>query len=1008
MMQTNLFGIMRAQTDIQGQYWFGDFNFLLPATTYPTPSFKPHKSLYLILLTLISLIISSQTTSAQTYQPSNRIPIADNTLDSKVSGESNNFTITGGLSKGQTLFHSFTDFSVPTNGQANFARSSANRDIITRVTGGVFSDINGLVNTNGANFFLINPQGVVFGSNARLNVGKAFVATTADGIDLVNAGGKAYNFGVSGAGDTSLLTVDSNVLFNPTKLTMGGSNSGSKGIINYGTLQTNNYSQYIGLIGGNVILDGQYGGGKIVAPGGRVDLGGANSAGIITIDDRGLVGSNGLKFSDVSLLNGGQVTVRADRTLGTVNTFLNNVTAPGSSINISTNNLKLTNDRSTVNAAPSGLDAGLAINSGTKTATSGSININSTGNITLDNAAYIKNTISSQSGGKIGDIKIVANSFDLNNSSTISARTDGTGDAGNISIKTTGNLTISGTDNPNLLIGKYRKALSKIDASTNGEGKAGKILINAVGDMKITNLGEIFAGIESKGIGDSKGIEISARNLSLTNTSQISASSSGQGNAGNIDITTAGNLTVSGTDNPKYLTNDNQFPLSRISTQIISGTNNSGKITIKAGGDVSINNRGVFFAGKNDEGTGDSKGIEIRANNFSLTNFSHLYATNNGAGKGGNIDITTTGNIIVSGTDNLNFVPKQDDDAVSTIETNTDGKGDTGKITINAVGDLSVKNLGGIFAAILKRGVGNSKGIDITARNLKLQNLGFIETINDGGKGNAGDIKIQAAGTVDVLTGSRISSTNSGAGKANNISINANQINLNKGAISTNGDTVSGGDLFLTLNDLLLLRNNSKISTNSASLDKKSSGGNITINSPLIVALPGNSDITANAYQGNGGKVKIDSQGLFGIQYRPVGSPFTNDITASSTFGQSGNVQINTPGTDPGKNKGELAAVPNDASKQIAQACGASQRDNKFYITGRGGLPPTARDPLESEAVWQDARGVTTKPVPTANRIQDFPQPAIGWRLDKNGRVNLIAAQTGTGAAGTRVVCPNQ
>jgi large exoprotein involved in heme utilization and adhesion len=100
--------------------------------------------------------------------------------------------------------------------------------------------------------------------------------------------------------------------------------------------------------------------------------------------------------------------------------------------------------------------------------------------------------------------------------------------------------------------------------------------------------------------------------------------------------------------------------------------------------------------------------------------------------------------------------------------------------------------------------------------------------------------------------------------------------------------------------------------------------------------------------------------------------------------------------------------VPNDASKQIAQACGASQRNNKFYITGRGGLPPTARDPLESEAVWQDARAVTTKPAPTANQIQYFPQPAIGWRLDKNGRVNLIAAQTGAGAAGTRVVCPNQ
>ncbi|WP_310424017.1 S-layer family protein [Chamaesiphon sp. VAR_48_metabat_135_sub] len=1002
---------MHSQTNIQLQYWFGDFNFPPPSTTHPTPSFKPRKSyLYLILLILVNLIINIQTTVAQTYRSSNRIPVPDNTLGTKVSGVNNNFNITGGLSKGQTLFHSFSDFSVPTNGQANFYRPAGNRDIIARVTGGLFSDIDGLINTNGANFFLINPQGVIFGPNARLNVGKAFIASTADGIDLVDAGGKTYNFGVSGAGDAPLIKVNANVLFNPNKLIMGGNISGTVGIVNYGTLKTKNDNQYIGLIGGNVTLDGRYGGGKIVAPGGRVDLGGVNSAGTITIDDRGLVGSNGVKFGDVSLINGGQVTVRADRTLGTVNTFFNNVTAPGSSINISANNLKLTNDRSTNNKDSSSLDAGLAINSGIKTATGGSININSTGNITLDNAAHIKNTISSQSGGKIGDIKIVANSVALNNGSKISTRSNGTGNAGNIDIQTAGNLTISGTDNPNLLTGNDSKALSQISAVTNGKGNSGKISIKAGGDVKITNLGGIFAGVEFKGIGYSKGIEIAARNLSLTNTSQIAAGSSGQGNAGNIDITTSGNLTISGTDNPKYLTNDNQYPLSNISTQKIDDTGDTGKITIKAGGDISINNRGALFAGKNDTGTGDSKGIEIHANNFSLTNFSHLYASNNGVGKGGNIDITTIGNIIVSGTDNLNFVPKQNDDAVSTIETNTDGKGDTGKITINAGGDFSVKNLGGIYAAILPGGRGDSKGIDITARNLKLENYGFIQTVNDGGKGDTGDINIKTKGTIDIVNLSRISSRNKGSGKANDISITANRINLDKGEISTNSNTDSGGNISLNLTDLLLLRNDSKISTNSESLDKRSNGGNITINSPLIVALPGNNDITANAYNGTGGKVNITSKGLFGIQYRPNGqdSFFTNDITASSKFGSNGIVNINTPGTDPAKDKGELPEAPNDVSKQISQACGASQRDNKFYITGRGGLPPNALEPQESDALWEDARAVQAKPATIANLAPKYSPPAIGWEFEQNGRVRLIAAQTGVGATGTRVVCPNR
>ena len=270
----------------------------------------------------VGLVAGLPATLAQTYQPSNRAPVADSTLGTQVSGTSNNFNITGGLSKGQTLFHSFTDFSVPTGSSANLINPVGNRDTIARVTGGLFSDINGLVNSNGANFFLINPNGIVFGAKAKLDVGKTFVGSTANGLDLVNAGGKAFTFGVNGAGDSSLLTVNSNVLFNPTKLTMGASNPASSGIVNYGTLQTNTDRQYIGLIGGNVKLDG----GKVVVPGGRVDLGGLNSAGTVSIDSKGLVfAGSGLTYSDVSLINGASVSVRANQTLDMVNTAFGNV-----------------------------------------------------------------------------------------------------------------------------------------------------------------------------------------------------------------------------------------------------------------------------------------------------------------------------------------------------------------------------------------------------------------------------------------------------------------------------------------------------------------------------------------------------------------------------------------------------------------------------------------------------------------------------------------------------------
>jgi filamentous hemagglutinin family protein len=230
----------------------------------------------LSLLAATGAFLNAEMTSAQTLPPSVRTPQADRTLGTKVSGNGNNFNITGGLNRGQTLFHSFKDFSIPTGGAANFNNPVGTRDIITRVTGSLFSDVNGTLNSNGANFLLINPNGVVFGPNARLNVGKAFAASTANGVELFDGKGQQYTFGTKPGGDAPLLKINPNVFLNISRLNMGANVPNNQGIVNYGKLQTNNDSQYIGLIGGTVTLDGKYGEGKIVAPGGRVDLGGLN------------------------------------------------------------------------------------------------------------------------------------------------------------------------------------------------------------------------------------------------------------------------------------------------------------------------------------------------------------------------------------------------------------------------------------------------------------------------------------------------------------------------------------------------------------------------------------------------------------------------------------------------------------------------------------------------------------------------------------------------------------
>jgi filamentous hemagglutinin family protein len=859
---------------------------------------------WLSLLTLTIVVATTQTAQAQIYQPTNRTPVADKTLDTQVSSNGNNFDIKGGLSRGQTLFHSFTDFSIPTNGQANFINPVGNRDIITRVTGNLFSDINGLLNTNGANFLLINPNGVVFGTNAQLDVGKAFVGSTANSIDLIDAAGKTFNFGVNGAGDAALLTVNSNVLFNPSKLLIGGNIPGKRGIENYGTLKTSNDNQYIGLIGGNVTLNG----GRITAPGGRVDLGGLNSAGTISINSQGLgFAGNNLTRSDVSLLNGAQVDVAANNVLGTVNTFASDVANLGSRINVAANNVQIINDKSTANTIQSALIAGLNQNSGIKTTTTGGIDIDVTGKLNLNNS-NINNTLASGSEGSLGVVSIQAGTLELKNQSNISSKNiGGKGTAGNIDIKTTGDIRISGTDNRSIIPGNEGNVLSSISSSTQGQGNTGKITIDTKGNLSLDNRSEISSSIKDVGVGNSQGVNIAAKNIRLSNLSDIQASNfSGKGNGGNINIKTTGDLTVLGTD-----------------------------------------------------------------------------------------DLALRQSVIK-------------DIPLSEISSFTNGIGDTGKIIVDVQGNLAIADWGGIFATILDKGIGNSQGVKVQAGNINLTNVGVIEAISyAGGTGNSGDVDITSKGDINLTANSRISSSSIGQGEAANILVNANRIRLNNSSIVAIAPGTKGGNIQMTLNDQLLLRNTSKISTTSDSTGKNGDGGNITINSPLIIAAPGTSNISANAFAGNGGKVNITSQGLFGIQYRPIGLDTANNITASSTFGQSGAVSITTPGADPGKDSTELPNVTTDASNQISQACSASNRQNKLTVTGRGGLPPNANDPLTSDVVWQDARAASSQPVAveTTNPARLTP-PAVNWVFDGKGKVTLVAASTQGQPTGTSVICP--
>lgn len=154
--------------------------------------------------------------------------------------------IEGGAMRSTSLFHSFSEFNIGEGRGAYFANPTGIETIFSRVTGSNPSNLFGTLGVLGeANLFLINPNGILFGSNASLDIRGSFVASTASSVTLPNG----LHFSATNPQAPPLLTVDVRA---PVGLQFEGEQPGA--IANTGNLET---GQNLTLVGGTVVSTGE-------------------------------------------------------------------------------------------------------------------------------------------------------------------------------------------------------------------------------------------------------------------------------------------------------------------------------------------------------------------------------------------------------------------------------------------------------------------------------------------------------------------------------------------------------------------------------------------------------------------------------------------------------------------------------------------------------------------------------------------------------------------------------
>ncbi|MEM9216751.1 MAG: filamentous hemagglutinin N-terminal domain-containing protein [Cyanobacteria bacterium P01_F01_bin.150] len=862
--------------------------------------------------------------------------IPDTTLGmdaSQLQRQGNRLVIKGGSDRAPVLFHSFEQFSVAENQQVFFANPQGIDSIISRVTGDTPSDIDGILGIAGpADLFLLNPNSIVFGPNAQLDIAGSFTASTADSIRIDD-----FDFSAANPNPVPLLTL---------KVTPGiqlGSNAPNRLIQNNGTLSLGR-RQALTFNADTINQAGQ-----IRIPAGTVQLQGETLRLTGTVDTRAggeklgklqvrspsnlIIQSTGpLTNQAISdALETNEVVVESDRTLTLVGPV--NSHSPASLTLTSGNNLNLLDD-----------------GTGTVSSLNGNVTLQSNQDIRITNPLFVSVTqgipqFTIQAVGKVilqpdrtppgprfGLIEFTGNGGEL----SLQANRLTASDTGNIFTFASGNWgpTIDITVNQDLTL-----EASAIGTRAGFGQTAGNIQIQAgqsveLLDSAINSVPSMGATVQSTGH-----INIHVGDTLLVQSSLLQTQSTG--NAGNINLV-GRHILVDGTLGQSLLATD---------TQLLS-LGDAGNITLNATESVELAGDlpGPFIFP-------DAQQLGLDNILFQAFGNTTIQSSAFGNGRSGTIQINTEqlrlrdGVLIVNAAGLSETSEQPSGDILITakdiqmqgpafIGTGTIGDGDAGRLEIQS--DRISLDEGAAIGVSTVLGNGNAGNLIIDTQDLTVSG-GSVIAANTAGGGNGGILEIRAhsvtvEGTsemdengnifpstlltdassmatgsggelllqtdrLQVLDGGQIRASTEGPEDAGNINIQATAILISgsspEGIVSTietqatnpDGVPAIGSPGVLQLNgEQLVISDRAQLNTESESGD----GGNIVLGLDRTLVLQRQGQISATAGTaeagGNGGNIEIDA----GFVIAPGDED--SDITANAFAGMGGNINIRTNG----------------------------------------------------------------------------------------------------------------